>query len=103
MNTETAQVLGLPQGAVYEQEFTVRCRYPVYFTADAFDPENPVFEQALCQAEPGRRKRFAVFVDANVAACWPALGHQIAAYAGLRAESLELAAPPEPVPGGEQC
>lgn len=103
MNTETAQVLELPQGAVYEQEFTVRCRYPVYFTADAFDPENPVFEQALCQAEPGRRKRFAVFVDANVAACWPALGHQIAAYAGLRAESLELAAPLEPVPGGEQC
>lgn len=103
MNTEAAKVLELPQGAVYEQEFTVRCRYPVYFTADAFDIDNPVFEQALCHAEPGHRKRFAVFVDSSVAACWPALAHQVAAYAGVRSESLELAAPPESVPGGEQC
>ncbi len=103
MNTDAAKVMELPQGAVYEQEFVVSCRYPVYFTADAFDLDNPVFEQALCQSEPGRRKRFAVFVDANVAACWPALGHQVAAYAGVRSEALELAAPPVPVPGGEQC
>jgi 3-dehydroquinate synthase len=103
MNTETAHVVELSQAAVYEQEFIVRCRYPVYFTADAFAIDNPVFAEALCRAEPGRRKRFAVFVDANVAACWPALGHQIAAYARVHGESLELAAPPEAVPGGEQC
>ncbi len=103
MSIETARIAELPQGAMYEQEFVVRCRYPVYFTADAFAPDNPVFAEALCRAEPGRRQRFAVFIDANVAACWPALAHQIAAYAQLRGDALELAAPPETVPGGEPC
>jgi len=43
MNSETAHVVELPQAAVYEQEFVVRCRYPVYFTADTFAIENAVF------------------------------------------------------------
>jgi 3-dehydroquinate synthase len=103
MSTEIARVEQLQMGAVYEQEFVVRCRYCVYFTQDAFAPENPVFEQALCSAEPGRRQRFAVFVDSNVAASWPALAHQVAAYAQLRAEKLDLVTLPEIVPGGEPC
>jgi 3-dehydroquinate synthase len=103
MSIETARVTQLPKGTVYEQEFVVRCRYSVYFTQDAFAPDNPVFAEALCRAEPGRRQRFAVLIDSSVAACWPALAHQVAAYAQLRGEALELVAPPEIVPGGEPC
>jgi 3-dehydroquinate synthase len=103
MNTETAHVVELQGGAVYQQEFTLRCSYPVYFTENAFDPANPVFREALSGREPGKRHRFAVLVDANVAACWPALSHQVAAYAEMHGDVLELAAAPESVPAGEQC
>jgi 3-dehydroquinate synthase len=103
MKAETADVVELPQSTVYQQEVTVRHSYAVHFTQDAFAPDNPVFARALSAAAPGRRARFAVFVDANVAACWPALAHQVAAYAQVHGDSLELAGPPESVPGGEQC
>jgi 3-dehydroquinate synthase len=103
MNGETAQVLDLPAAAVYEQQFTIRYDYPVYFTEGIFDRGNPVFEQALCRREPAKRHRFAVFMDANVASCWPALPHEIAAYAQAHADTMQLVAPPEVVPAGEQA
>jgi 3-dehydroquinate synthase len=40
-------------------------------------------------------------VDANVAASWPALVHDVCAYADAHAESLELVGRPEVVAGGE--
>lgn len=88
--------------AVYRQEFTVRYEYPVYFTEHLFAHDNPVFVQALTLKEPGKRHRFAAFIDAHVAASWPALVHDITGYAETHAESLQLAARPEIVPGGEQ-
>ena len=36
-------------------------------------------------ARAGKRHRFAAFIDANVAASWPALVHEIAAYAQAHA------------------
>ncbi len=92
----------LPAAAVYQQEFTIRYDYPVYFTEGVFDRDNPVFEQALCRREAGKRHRFVAIVDANVAASWPALAHEIAAYARARGDSMELVAPAEVVPAGEQ-
>ena len=102
MKRETARVVELPEAAVYQQEFSIRYDYPVYFTENVFDRDNPVFEHALCRREAGKRHRFAAFVDANVAASWPALTHEIAAYAQAHAESMQLVAPPEVVPAGEQ-
>jgi len=101
MNSETAKVLDLPAAAVYQQEFTIRYDYPVYFTERVFDRDNPVFEDALCRRESGKRHRFAAFIDANVAASWPALAHEIAAYAQAHADTMDLVAPPEVVPAGE--
>ena len=92
----------LPAGAVYQQEFTVRYDYPVYFTEQVFARDNPVFEHALCRREPGQRHRFVAFIDANVAASWPALAHDIAAYAQSHGDTMELVAPPEVVAAGEQ-
>jgi 3-dehydroquinate synthase len=103
MSLERAQVSRLPEaGAVYLQEFSVRYDYPVHFTEHLFARDNPVFAQALARREPDKRHRFIVFVDANVAASWPTLAHDIAAYAEAHADVLQLAARPETVPGGEQ-
>lgn len=102
MKPETANVVDLAASTVYEQAFTIRYDYPVYFTENLFDRDNPVFEQALCRREPGKRQRFVVFLDSNVAASWPALMHDIAGYASTRPGTMELVARPEVVPAGEQ-
>ena len=102
MNVDTAKVLALPGAAVLEQEFTLSYSYPVYFTNGVFGRGNPTFLHALARREPSKRHRFVAFIDGNVAASWPALTHTIAAYAGEHSESLELVAPPEVLPPGEQ-
>ena len=56
------------RSAVYLQSFSVRYEFPVYFTEHLFARDNPVFRDTLLRREPGRRHRFVVFVDANVAA-----------------------------------
>ncbi len=98
---DAAKVADLSAGAVYQQEFTIRYDYPVYFTERVFDRDNPVFEQALCRREHGKRHRFAAFIDANVAASWPALAHEIAAYAQAHGDTMELVADPEVIVAGE--
>jgi 3-dehydroquinate synthase len=102
----TAAITPLPQrgderSASYLQSFAVRYEYPVCFTEHLFARDNPVFRETLLRREPGRRHRFVVFIDANVAAAFPALGHEIAAYAELNADAMELVAAAETVPGGE--
>ena len=49
--------------AVYQQEFSVRYDYPVYFTEHLFGQDNPVFARALTRREPAKRHRFVAFVD----------------------------------------
>lgn len=88
--------------AVYQQAFAVRYDYPVYFTEHLFDRDNPVFVETIGRREPKKRHRFVAFVDAHVAASSPTLVHDIAAYAGAHAESMELVGRAEVVPGGEQ-
>jgi 3-dehydroquinate synthase len=89
-------------GAVYEQRFSVQYDYPVHFTHDLFARDNPVFVSALARKEPNKRHRCVVFIDADVAASWPALAHDICAYAEHHAEQLQLLAHPETILGGEQ-
>ncbi len=82
-------------GAVYHQRFAVEYDYPVHFTQDLFARDNPVFVSALARKEPNKRHRFVVFIDADVAASWPALAHDIAAYAEHHADAPAAArAPP---------
>lgn len=103
----SAEITPLPprdseRGATYLQSFSVRYEYPVHFTEHLFAHDNPVFRQVLMRREPGKRHRFVAFIDANVAASFPALEHDIAGYAGVHADVMELVAPAERVPGGEQ-
>jgi 3-dehydroquinate synthase len=88
-------------GAVYHQRFAVEYDYPVHFTQDLFARDNEVFVDARARKEPNKRHRFVVFIDADVAASWPALMHDIGAYSEHHAERL-LLAQPEIIPGGEQ-
>jgi 3-dehydroquinate synthase len=102
MKEPTAQVTPLPQfQRVHQQRFTVDYDYPVYFTERVFGIDNAAFCEALSRKEPGKRHRFMVFVDENVAAYRPDLLSDIAAYAQHYGQKLELVAPPETVPGGE--
>ncbi len=86
---------------VHRQDITVSYDYPVYFTTDLFDPENPVLWNAVSRKEPRRRHRLVVVVERAVADAWPALAARIAAYVTLHADRLALACAPIIVPGGE--
>jgi 3-dehydroquinate synthase len=88
---------------VYVQDFTVSFRYPVYFTHGSLDPCNPVLARALSWREPARRHRFFAAIDAGVARAWPRLEEDLAYYADRHSASVELAAPPEIVSGGESA
>jgi 3-dehydroquinate synthase len=85
------------------QAVEVRFDYPVVFTRGAFEPGNPALADALARKEPARRHRFFAVLDAGVAAAWPRLAADVAAYAAHHAARLELAAPVEVVPGGERA
>lgn len=93
---------GAPREAVYLQRFAVSYEYPVYFTERLFDRSNPVFLQTITRQEAGKRHRFVAYIESNVAASWPTLQHDIAAYAEAHSDSMQLVARPEIIAGGEQ-
>ena len=101
-----AQITPLPRRdddhcAAYLQSFSVCYEYPVHFTEHLFARDNPILRDTMMRREPNRRHRFVAFIDANVAASFPSLADDIAGYANLHAESMELLARPQVVPGGE--
>ena len=102
----SAEIAALPQrdpqgAAVYLQSFAVHYEYPVYFTEHLFARDNLILRDTLLRREPSRRHRFVAFIDSNVAASFPSLAHDIAGYAVVHADAMELVAHPEVVPGGE--
>ncbi len=90
-----------PVGDVHLQSFAVRYDYPVYFTRDAFDPQNPCLQTALSRLEPDKRHRLAVFVDEGVALAHPTILPRIARYAAQHASSMTIVDDVVIVPGGE--
>jgi 3-dehydroquinate synthase len=92
----------MKNNAMYLQQFAINYEYPVYFTEHLFARENTVFLDVLTRHEPTKRHRFVVFIESNVAASWPSLAHEIAAYAESNAAHLLLVMPPEILEGGEQ-
>ncbi len=88
--------------AVHWQRFSVPFEYPVYFTENLFDPENPVLRDAITRLEPEQRHRCLFFVDDGLLAARPDLVDEITGYAAGHAESMDLVAAPITVPGGER-
>src|SRR5919206_45835 len=50
-------------GETHLQRFAVTYDFPVVFTRDAFDPDNPIFADALSRREPDKRHRMAMFFE----------------------------------------
>ena len=88
-------------GDVYVQQFAVPFSYPVYFSEHIFEPGNAVFLQALTRLERDRLHRLVVFIDEGVAGAWPDLAEAVSGYAEANAETMQLAAAPEIIGGGE--
>jgi len=85
---------------VYGQLFSVPFEYPVHFARDVLAASNPLLESVLLRADESRR-RAVVYVDAGLAAAQPSLVGRVREYFHRRPRTLELAAPPQTVPGGE--
>jgi 3-dehydroquinate synthase len=83
------------------QKFNVPFVYPVYFSENIFQPDNAVFVSALTRLEAERRHRIVVFIDQGIAANWHGLADAVTSYVQANARNIELAAPPETLPGGE--
>jgi 3-dehydroquinate synthase len=82
-----------------EQRFRVEFRYRVHFTRDLFSAGNDVLADAL--GDPADPRRLLFVVDAGLLDGHPALLEDIAAYCASLGDTLELAAAPLLVPGGE--
>jgi 3-dehydroquinate synthase len=83
------------------QSFAIRYDYPVYFTRDAFDPDNPCLIEALARIEPDKCQRIGVFVDEGVTFAMPDLLPRISRYAQHHRDHLNIAGDIVVVPGGE--
>jgi 3-dehydroquinate synthase len=88
---------------VHTQRFSVQVEYPVVFTEEVLEVTNADLLWALTHREPGRRHRAFVVLDAGLVAAWPSLVGQVDAYFQAHSTSLELAAKPQILPGGEAC
>jgi len=88
--------------ATHWQRFAVPYEFPVVFTEGVFDPENPALRDVLCRIEPGKRHRVVFFVDDGLNAGRTPVSEAIAKYAQRHADVIELACPPQAVPGGEK-
>jgi 3-dehydroquinate synthase len=87
----------------YRQQISVSWDFPVAFTLDLFAPANPVLSDTICRLNEKRRHRAIVYADSRVLAHQPGLAAKVESYFAAHATALELAAPPQPVPGGEAC
>ena len=88
---------------VYNQGITVPFGYPVHFCRDVFAPDNPLLASVLNRLGEDRVHRAAVYVDSGVADASPDLINDIQEYFHARHGQIELAGPPQIVPGGESA
>ena len=88
--------------SIHWQRFSVPYEFPVVFTEDVFDAENPALRDVICRLEPAKRHRVILFVDDGLLASRPTLIDAINGYVRQHADAIELVAAPLSVPGGEK-
>lgn len=86
---------------VHLQSFAVQYEYPVYFTRDVFDANNPCLLSVLSRREQLKTHRLAVFVDEGVALANPAIVPTIKRYGAQHKEAMKVVDDVVVVPGGE--
>ncbi len=82
----------------YKQDLSVRFEYDVVFTRSVFAPDN----DTLAEVFDGKHPRAVFFVDRGLTSHWPELIDSITEWCRVHSEKIELAAPVEIVPGGEE-
>ncbi len=100
-DTDAEPARTAPPDAIH-QSFGVAFDYPVHFTRDVFG-DGDLLGDVLDRRKEARRHRTMVYVDDGVAKAHPRLAGRIREYFHARPERMELAAPPEIVPGGERA
>ncbi|MDD2732480.1 MAG: 3-dehydroquinate synthase [Desulfuromonadaceae bacterium] len=85
-----------------QQNFTVSYSYPVIFTREVFDPDNPDLAETL-RLSGRSRNRALVVIDSEVLRTTPDLLQKISRYGERHASLLEFVVQPFSVRGGETC
>ena len=88
---------------VYLQRFAVPFDYTVHFTSGCFEPTNRSIIDAIRRLEPTRRHKVFAIIDRGVATSRPQIARELAKYVEANGDALELVAPPEIIPGGEEA
>jgi 3-dehydroquinate synthase len=85
------------------QEIELKFDYPVHFTKELFDVENPLLANVLKHPAPetGFTRRAICFVDEQVARAHPGLQDQVSAYFKSCVPGIPLVMEPVLVAGGE--
>ena len=86
----------------YSQEFGVRFKYPVYFTRNIFEIENPLLESVIGDLKEDIRHKAIVFIDSNVAEKHAGINKKIEHYF-LSANNLELVCQPCIIENAKTC
>jgi 3-dehydroquinate synthase len=86
----------------FQQHFTVDFSYPVVFTRDVFNPDNPNLADVIRQSG-SQSNLLLLVVDSEVMRVTPDLPEKITRYARRYAPLFALAAPLFLVRGGEIC
>lgn len=89
------------RGDVYHQRIAVPFDYPVHFARDVFAVGNPLLARVADRLGEGRRHRAAVYIDAGLDKAQGDLAGRIKEYFHAHRNTLELAAGPAVMPGGE--
>lgn len=83
------------------QRFSVDYDFPVCFTEDLFNLNNPTFLNAVLRLEPEKLHRLCIFIDQGVIDTFPELTSAIKTYVAENAKSVCLAGEPVVVASGE--
>ena len=74
----------------------------VFFTENAFDPDNLVLKSVLSGGERGRLRKALLVLDESLAQGQPDLAKQIESYFAAHSDCLTLVCPPLIIEGGER-
>jgi len=96
-----ASVTPAPGTTVLQQRFTLDYQFPVVFTRAMFDPGNTALLDVLLAAEPHKRHRVLMFVDAGVSQSMDDMERTITQWFEAHAAQLDLVAAPIVTTGGE--
>ncbi len=86
----------------YRQQFSVAYEYPVHFSHDLFNPENPLLRSVIEVEEEQRCHRALVYLDDGVVDATPGIMKKIESYFSAHPGLVDFVREPEIVPGGER-